>query len=318
MPLPGISALPGSWRVTPAPHLHHQLLAFVLDSSPLWPLQSPGFPFSPLARTQIPAPVQPQPGKRQVAPRLAPGSAHLCHYPTCRLGYSALTPAGIPPRPQSHYHPLSSSASHPAPHCLRDAAPALPSTGLAPLPCPLSPTLSPTSFCLPHLPRHDHHSSPLSSAGELLFTPQGPTLYRLLMLPSQTTPGEGSKLSLCPQSICPFSLGCRRPVGMQTPCSSWAGLGSRTGPSPSPSQAARQQSHLRARPPTQCLCGQPQSWPGKEREMLERFDGRLAGPHQVGGGAHPGPAGTLALSSRPCPWRGSRNQAGPTPMPSYR
>lgn len=255
MPLSGSSFLPGSWGGSPAPPLHPWTPGARGHSGPQ------DSRCLHLLRPQSPRPSRPSQGRgrwRPVLPQAEPTlppphlpagvlCPHSCWEPS-------ETTTALPPCPPSHA----------ASHCLWGIASALPGTGLAPLPCPPSPTLSPTDFCLPHLPWHDPCSSPLSSAGELLFAPQGPTRHLLLVFPSQTTRGEGRKLSPCPGHLSlwpglPQACLDADPVLLLRRTGVWHRpqplTGGLTGISP-----------LCSGPPTQGLRGQPRSRsrPGRE------------------------------------------------------
>lgn len=219
-------------------------------------------------------PIPPQPGKREwrpVLPQARPTSAT-----TPPAGWVALSPLLLGTLRDHNRTATLSPPHHAAPHGPWGVASALPSTSLAPLPRPPSPTLSPTDFCLPHLPWHDHCSSPFSSAGQLLFAPQGPTRHLLLVFPSQTTRGrEGS---------CPFGLGCCRPrlSGRRPrapPGQDW-GLAQ----APAPHRRHDGDLTLVLGPfHSGSLGSAPEPEPARKRGRCPQAS--LAGRHQVGGGA---------------------------------
>ena len=112
---------------------------------------------------------------------------------TCRWGYPALTATGTPPRPSPTTVPCY-PPRHPTPRCLRDAAPLSLAFRQCPRPCPA--LGAPPVSCPPHLHWRDHPSSPRSSAGELLFTPQDPAPHLLLMPP----PGREGSCGCAPRA----------------------------------------------------------------------------------------------------------------------
>lgn len=119
--------------------------------------------------------------------------------------HSCCGPFRVPGSPHHSLSPHSLLASH-CP-CGTGQAPLHPglATALAPLPGP-----APEPHPLSHVLLALRHSSQLSSAGELLLTPQSPTPNLLLVHVSQTTPRREGYLGAQPPPA--PRRGCPRPV----------------------------------------------------------------------------------------------------------